>query len=135
MQAEGYVTVPGDPWETASGGKAVVCKQAACTLTAMLDKPAGPYNIAVQYYDFRGAASKFELVLNGKVIGQWLADATLPPAANDRQLDGSTSTRFTLASPVQLKPGDTLALRGIPDGDEPAPVDYVEITPAGTPKQ
>ena len=139
MKADGYTTVPGDPWETASGGKAVVCKQtAACSLTTTLDRPAGLYNIAVQYYDLRTGASHFELLLNGRSIGQWVADATLPPATIDRRLDGSTSTRYTVPTPISLKPGDNLTLRGTPDGDpttgEPAPVDYIEITPTGTPK-
>jgi len=135
MQTGGYAVVPGDPWETASGGKAVVCKKAAgCTLTTTLDRPAGQYRIAVQYYDLRSGVSHFDLLLNGKSIGQWEADATLPPVAMDNHLDGSTSTRYTVTSPVQLKPGDTLSLRGTPYGDEPAPVDYIEITPSGMSK-
>lgn len=139
MKADGYTVVPGDPWETASGGKAVVCKHAAaCTLTTRLDRPAGSYNVAVQYYDLRSGASHFELLLNGKPVANWVADATLPPAAMDNHLDGSTTTRFMLPAATALKPGDTLTIRGIPDGDpptgEPAPIDYIEITPVGTPK-
>lgn len=135
MQADGYTVVPGDPWETASGGKAVVCNQAAaCTLTTKLDRPSGKYNIGVQYYDLRSGVSHFELLLNGQTIGQWAAAATLPPAAMDKRLDGSTSTRYSVPGDIQLKPGDTLTLRGTPDGDEPAPVDYVEITPSGMPQ-
>ena len=138
MQAVGYSVVPGDPWETASGGKAVVCGQAtACTLTSKLDRPSGKYRIAVQYYDLRTGVSHFDLLLNGTSIAHWAADATLPPAAMDKRLDGSTSTRFTVPGDVTLKPGDTLVLRGTPDGDaatgEPAPVDYIEVTPSGTP--
>ena len=134
MQAAGYTTVPGDPWETASGGKAVVCQQAApCTLTTKLDRPPGRYNLAVQYYDLRTGVSHFELLLNGKPIAHWAAAATLPPAAIDRRLDGSTSTRYTVPGGILLKPGDTLTLRGTPDTDEAAPVDYIEITQTGMP--
>jgi alpha-glucuronidase len=128
MTADGYTPVDADPWETASAGKAVACNRPEpCTLTTTLDKPAGTYTIAVQYFDLRTGASKFELLLNDKSIAQWTADATLPPATIDKRLDGSTSTRFTIPN-IALKPGDTLTLRGTPNEAEPAPVDYIEIT-------
>lgn len=51
MTASGYTPVDITPWETASGGKAVVCKVAAAVpLSPTLDKPAGTYDIAVQYF-------------------------------------------------------------------------------------
>ncbi len=130
MTATGYTATDVHPWETASGGKAVTCKGPdACVLTLKLDRPAGDYDIAVQYFDLRQGVSRFEVLLNGKPIGRWLANDTLPPAANDNHLDGHTSTRFT-ASHIALAPGDVLSLRGAPDGVEEAPVDYLEITPA-----
>jgi alpha-glucuronidase len=128
MQRDGYTTVDVTPWETASGGKAVVCdRAAACTLTAKLNKPAGTYKIAVQYFDIHPGNAKYEVLLNGRSISHWTADNTLPPAVVDKKLDGHTSTRFTIPG-VHLMPGDTLELRGTPDGAEPAPVDYIEIT-------
>jgi alpha-glucuronidase len=128
MTTDGYAPVDVKPWEVASDGKAVACNRAtACTLTAKLNRPEGSYNIAVQYFDLRTGASHFELLLNDKQSAAWTADATLPPAVVDKWLDGSTSTRFTVHG-VSLKPGDTLTLRGTPDGGEPAPVDYIEIT-------
>jgi alpha-glucuronidase len=128
MAADGYTAVEVKPWEAASNGKAVECNRVApCALTAKLNRPAGSYSIAVQYFDLRTGASRYDLLLNGHPIAHWIADATLPPAVVDKQLDGSTSTRFTVRD-VILKPGDTLVLRGNPDGEEPAPVDYIEIT-------
>jgi alpha-glucuronidase len=128
MQAEGYTTVDATPWETASEGKAVECDRlSACSLTAKLAKPSGVYNIAVQYFDLRTGASQYELLLNGVVVAHWTADAVLPPAVVDKRFDGSTSTRL-IAQGISLKPGDTLVLRGMPDKEEPAPVDYIEIT-------
>jgi alpha-glucuronidase len=128
MTAEGYTPVDVKPWETASNSKAVVCNQAAgCTLSTTLDKSAGSYNITVQYFDYWSRKSHFTLEMNGKPIGTWLADDTLPPARQDLHPDGETSTRIIFPS-VTLKPGDTLALHGIPDNTEPAPVDYIEIT-------
>ncbi len=129
MQSTGYTTVDVHPWETASGGQAVVCTQPApCTLTAKLDQPSGIYNIAVQYFDLRTGAAQYDLLLNNQSIARWTADATLPPAVVDKRLDGHTSTRFT-ATGIHLSPGDTLILRGTPNSGEPAPVDYIEITP------
>ena len=152
MKADGYRVVDVNPWETASGGKAVVCdRPAACTLTATLDKPAGHYDISVQYFDLWSGVSKYDLRLNGNSIAQWSADDTLPPAQFDPNLDGQDSTRFTLRN-VALKPGDKLVLSGTPalpsapaqsaqpaqpagrpqraNPGEPAPVDYIEISPS-----
>lgn len=128
MQSDGYIPVAVTPWETASGGKAMVCdRAAACTLTAKLNKPAGVYKIAVQYFDIHPGTAQYELLLNGKTVVHWRADNTLPPAVADKKLDGHTSTRFTIPE-VNLMPGDTLMLRSMPDDAEPAPVDYIEIT-------
>jgi alpha-glucuronidase len=125
MQAEGYKPVDVTPWETASGGKAVICSDApVCSLTTRLNRPAGTYSIAVQYFDLNTGKSSYELLVNGKPIATWKADRLLPSA----KLSGHTSTRFTVPG-IHLAPGDTLTLRGTPDGEEPAPVDYIEITP------
>ena len=128
MTAAGYTPIDVKPWETASNSKAAVCNQpAGCTLTTTLDKPAGTYNITVQYFDYWSGKSHFTLDLNGKPIGNWIADDTLPPARAENQPNGDTSTRITFPS-ITIKPGDTLTLHGTPDNTEPAPVDYVEIT-------
>jgi alpha-glucuronidase len=127
MQADGYVTVPVTPWETASAGKAVACNRpAACTLSVKPGRPAGEYTIGVRYFDLRTGASQYELLLNGKPLAHWTADAVLPPAAADPHMDGSTSMLFTVPN-VYLRPKDTLMLRGTPDQGEPAPVDYIEF--------
>jgi alpha-glucuronidase len=131
MKAVGYVTAEVTPWETASGGKAVECHEASgCTLTTTLEKPAGTYDVAVQYFDLWKGVSTYTLSVNDAVVARWKADDTLPPAQPDAHLDGQDSTRFT-AHHVKLKPGDVLELRGVPDLGEFAPVDYVEIGPDG----
>ena len=127
MQADGYTAVDVTPWETASGGKAVVCNRSApCTLTTRLGRPDGIYSISVRYFDLRTGVSQYDLQLNGKSIAHWAANAILPPATVDPHLDGSTSTLFTV-SDIRLKSGDTLTLRGTPNQAEPAPVDYIEL--------
>jgi alpha-glucuronidase len=157
MKAVGYETVDVTPWETASGGKAVECHVASgCTLTTTLERPAGTYDVAVQYFDIWKGVSTYSLSVNGTVVANWKGDDTLPPAQPDAHLDGQDSTRFT-AHDVALKPGDVLELRGVPDlrqelmpppppaGAEQgrmrrfrfpdlrefAPVDYIEIGPDG----
>jgi alpha-glucuronidase len=125
MQAVGYKPVDVVPWETASGSKAVVCTGApVCSLTTQLYRPAGTYSIAVQYFDLTKGKSSYEFLLDGKQVATWRADGSLPSG----RLDGHTSTRFTIPR-IHLAPGETLTLRGTPDGAEPAPVDYIEITP------
>jgi alpha-glucuronidase len=127
MQADGYTTVDVSPWETASGGKAVVCNRpGACTLSSKPGRPAGTYSVGVRYFDLRTGSAQYELLINGKSLAHWTANDTLPPAAVDAHLDGSTSTLFTV-SDVRLKPNDTLTLRGMPNQGEPAPVDYIEV--------
>jgi alpha-glucuronidase len=125
MQLDGYTPVDVNPWETASGGKAYVCKdRAACTAAAHPDRPVGWYDVAVEYFDYRQGASTFRLLLNQQPIGTWTADNTLPGQAPN----GDTSTRYTLHG-VPLRPGDVLTIEGHPDEGEPAPIDYIEITP------
>lgn len=159
MKSVGYEAVEVSPWETASGGKAVVCRLAAgCSLSTALSQPTGSYDIAIQYFDSWKGTSKFELLVNGKSVAQWSASDTLPPAQFDPKLDGQTSTRFT-AHDVLLNPGDMLMLKGTPDlrpelntshneaaapgaldpqgrerrdYREYAPVDYIQLGPSGT---
>ncbi len=158
MQAVGYTPVDIDPTETASGGKAMQCLQPnGCTLATTLHRPAGRYNLAVQYFDLWRGASRYTLRLNGLDLAHWTASDTLPPAQFDPHPDGQNATRYTLNN-VDLKPGDILELRALPDlrpelhtGQfvapaagaldqntrtrpdyrEPALVDYIEVGPGG----
>ena len=125
MTLDGYTPVEVTPWETASGGKAVVCKgREMCSATAKLDRPAGKYDIAVQYFDLRDGVSTYKVYADSKLIGEWKADNTLP----SDQLNGDTSTRYTIHG-VLLREGEMLRIEGRPGGPEPAPLDYVEIDP------
>jgi alpha-glucuronidase len=159
MQTMGYEVADIKPWETASGGKAVVCKVAAgCTITATVARPAGVYDVAVQYFDTWRGESRYELRVNDVSVAKWVGQDTLPPAQFDPNMDGQDSTRFT-AYGVALKPGDTISITGVPDlrpeldsaqavqADagavapnarerrdyrEYAPIDYIEIGPNGS---
>ena len=115
MTSNGYEPVDVTPWETASDGKAVVCKvSAGCTLSTTVNKPAGAYDIAVEYFDLRTGVSHYTLLVNGKEVAAWAADNILPPALVRPLLDGQTSTRYT-AYNIALAPGDKLELRGVPN--------------------
>ncbi|SNT36556.1 alpha-glucuronidase [Granulicella rosea] len=115
MTATGYEPIDVTPSETASGGKAMVCRNdAGCTLSTVLQQPAGAYDIAVQYFDTWAGVSNYELLVNGVSQARWSAADTLAPVQFDPHLDGQTSTRYT-AHHLAIKPGDTLTLRGVPD--------------------
>ncbi|MBV8672888.1 MAG: glucosiduronase, partial [Acidobacteriaceae bacterium] len=126
MHLDGYTPADVTPWETASGGKGIICKaREVCSASTTLNRPAGTYDIAVQYFDSRHGASSYDLYLDGKLLKEWRADNTLPADT----MNGDTSTRITVGG-VALRPGDTLNIEGHPDDGEPAPLDYLEIAPA-----
>ena len=124
MELTGYVPVAVTPWETASGGHAVVCRESgACSAGATFARSDGWYDIAVQYFDFNQGVSRYTLQINGTAIDEWTADDTLP----SNTMDGHTSTRRVLQG-VALHKGDTIRIIGVPGGEELAPLDYIEIT-------
>ena len=89
----------------------------------MFSRPDGWYEIAVQYFDFHDGVSRYTLQVNGTAVEEWTANDTLPT----NKMDGHTSTRHVVEG-VAIHKGDTIRIVGAPDGDEPAPLDYVEIT-------
>jgi alpha-glucuronidase len=129
MELNGYVPVAVTPWETASEGHAVVCKESGgCSAGTVFARPDGWYDIAVQYFDFDHGASRYTLQVNGAAIDRWTANDTLP----SDKMDGHTSTRRVVRG-VALHKGDTIRIIGAPDGEEPAPLDYLEITSLASP--
>jgi len=124
----GYKTIDVNPWEDASGGKAVSCvpasAQSTCSAEWTYSGAAGQFNVAVQYFDLAGGAAKFTLEVNGKPAASWTANAILPSL----QPNGDNSTRYTVEG-VQLHPGDTIRVEGTPDGRDPAAFDYIETEP------
>jgi alpha-glucuronidase len=60
--------------------------------------------------------------VNGKLVDEWKAGASLPSA----HMDGHTSTRHT-SNKLELQPGDTIRVDGVPDRGDQAGIDYIEI--------
>jgi alpha-glucuronidase len=125
MQLDGYSAVDVRPWETASGGKAVVCAGQECSAQTTWDKPDGWYDVTVQYFDLLHGHSRFALSVAGSEVERWVADNTLP----SDKLSGHTATRRVLHD-VAIHHGDIVRVTGWPDGAERAPLDYVEIVPS-----
>ena len=124
MQLQGYVPFDVIPSEDASAGKAVECAPPAqkCSAAFRFDGAAGWYELDVEYFDQNSGKSKFRMLVGDQVVDEWVADDHLP--AKKPNADSSTRRRILK---LALRPGDTLHLEGIPDGDELAALDYVEI--------
>jgi len=121
----GYKVIDITPWEDASGGKAVSCaEERGCSAEWTWPNQPGRYIIAVQYFDLAGGTARFTLKINGQPAATWAADASLPSA----RPNGDNSTRYTVHG-VELKQGDVLRVEAIPDGSDPAALDYIEVTP------
>jgi alpha-glucuronidase len=138
----GYKIIDVTPWEDASGGKAAVAptqpkaqqehpidvspvEAPACSAEWTYNGPPGRYDIAVQYFDLQPGIAHFTLAVNDRQIVSWSANDSLP----SKRPDGDNSTRFTMRG-VELKPGDRLRVDGVPDGSDPAALDYIEVDPA-----
>jgi alpha-glucuronidase len=127
MKLEGYTPADVTPWETASGGKAVVCAAKECSAETTWDKADGWYDIHVQYFDLPRGVSHFTLSVAGNPVDQWAANDTLPTP----RMNGSSTVRETIRH-VAIHKGDVVRVTGRPDGTEQAPLDYLEILPSQT---
>ena len=123
MALRGYTPIDVTPWETGSGGKAVQCAvPGPCSATTSFGGKAATYTIVVGYFDENDGASRFEVRVNDKTIDAWTADDTLPT----KTPNGHSSTRRVIEN-VSLAQGDVIQVTGVPDGDEGAAIDYIEI--------
>jgi len=128
----GYKVIDIAPWEDASRGRAVSCVDESIWKSAQRDcsaewtwtGAAGRYNMAIQYFDLPGGVAQFTLERNHQPITAWRADADLPST----HPNGDNSTRRTIPD-INLNPGDLLRIVGVPDGTDPAALDYIEFTP------
>ncbi|OTA30726.1 hypothetical protein BTJ68_10413 [Hortaea werneckii EXF-2000] len=142
MILDGYEPYAVSPFEVASNYTAIVTtsNMTAGTASTILDFDSGTYDIAVNYYDMYGGASHYSLMINNDTLGEWTADAK-PYIANQAAprilghtpsiyVDGHSAIRITFSN-VTLNKGDMLKIIGTPDGNEPAPLDYVSVLQPG----
>lgn len=126
MKLDGYLAFDVTPWETASGGKAAQVArvgQAASLSFAYAGEP-GVYDLNVRYFDESDGVSQFTLFVGDQKIDHWSAADKLPSTLPD----GHSSTRRVIKG-VVLRPGDVIRIEAVADGQELAPIDYVEIQP------
>jgi alpha-glucuronidase len=123
MELQGYSAVGVVPWENASGGKAIECLQArGCTASFRFTRDAGRYEIDIQYFDQKNGESNFRVLVEDQVVDEWTANDILPAT----KIGGDSSTRRRIRG-LALRPGDEIRIVGIPDREEHAALDYVEI--------
>ena len=123
MSLEGYVAMDVTPWENASGGKGIECaRPSACTASFRFDRPVGLYEMDVQFFDQNNGESKFRVLAGNRQVDEWIANDHLPAT----KPGGDSSTRRRIPA-LTLHPGDEIRIEGIADGEERAPLDYVEL--------
>ena len=127
MQLDGYVPIDVVPQENASGGQAIQCPASAqkCSSTIQFTGKPGWYQLDVEYFDQNNGRSSFRVLVGDQVLDEWVADDHLPAT----KPGGDSSTRRRIPG-LPLRPGDMIRIEGIPDGEERAPLDYVEIVSA-----
>jgi alpha-glucuronidase len=123
MQLTGYKAMDVIPWENASGGKGIECvKSSACTASFRFDGTAGIYEMDVQYFDQNNGESTFRVFIGTQQVDEWVASDHLPAT----KPGGDSSTRHRIPG-LALRSGDEIRIEGIPNGEERAPLDYVEL--------
>ncbi len=122
MTLEGYLVTEIRPWEGASGGKAIWCNAAPCRASTKYEGAPGWYTLRVQYFDQNNGASQYRVYIGRQLVDEWTASDRIPT----RRMDSSSSTRRTIAG-VALHPGDEIRIEAVPDGAEPAGLDYIEV--------
>ena len=81
--------------------------------------------MAINYFDQMNGASGYRLLVAGREVDAWSASEDMP----SRDANGHTAVR-RVARGVRLAGGDRIRVEGVPNGGEPAPLDYIEIPAA-----
>ena len=124
MQLEGFEAKNVTPWETASGGQcaASVAPTGKGAVSLKYAGEPGWYDLSVCYFDENDGTSKFQLLVAGEIVDEWLADDSLP----DNEPNGHTSTRHITRS-IALRKDDVIRIEATADNGERAAIDYLEI--------
>ncbi|KAL4757491.1 alpha-glucuronidase [Aspergillus foveolatus] len=133
MELDGYEPYLVSPFEAASGSHCIITSNNSTEGRAStpLRVKNGKYDIAVNYFDQAIGNSTWRLFLDDDLVGEWKGDLEyILGRAPSPYIDGQTAARITFKH-VHIKSRSTLRIVGIPDGMEPAPVDYISILPEG----
>ena len=120
---------PPHPWDSAiSAFEKIVRRDFPEARVSWFDD-AGQYELDVEYFDQNNGESQFRLLVNGRQLDSWTANDHLP----SKVANGDTSVRRRSPA-VTLRAGDHVRIEGVPDAQERAPFDYVEVIrlPAAT---
>jgi alpha-glucuronidase len=130
-QLDGYEVTEIEPWEAASGSKAVQlpAEKDAGSITFSYDGAAGWLDLRVQYFDEEDGVSRLRVLLNDQPLDDWQADDHVPTPTT--KPDAHSSSRRTIPG-VALRPGDNIRIEAHADACERAGVDYIELVPAST---
>lgn len=137
MQLEGYEVYAVNPFETASGSRAIVTSSNATAGEASLrldNLPSGIYDIALNVYDLVGGRSLWEVFLDDVEVGRVGGDVVEGGFLGHDStiyLDGNSAARRHVCGGVEVRRGDVLRIRGTPVGVGMAPIDYVSLLPVG----
>jgi alpha-glucuronidase len=127
MQLGGYTPVDVVPRENASAGKAIECaspKIPSCSAKIVFDSDSGVYELSVQYFDQNNGESQYRIFVDNKLVHEWKANLQLPAT----KIGGDSSTRRRIPN-IIIPHGAEIRIEGIPDRDEHAALDYIEINP------
>jgi alpha-glucuronidase len=123
MQLQGYTPIDIVPWENASGGKGIECTvPAGCSASFRFDRSPGWYDMDVEYFDQNNGESRFRVLVNDQIVDEWIANNHLPA----RKPGGDSSSRRRIRG-LALRPGDGIRIKGIPDKEEHAALDFVSF--------
>ncbi|HWZ98648.1 MAG TPA: alpha-glucuronidase family glycosyl hydrolase [Candidatus Dormibacteraeota bacterium] len=124
MQLSGYTVVDVTPRENASGGKAVEClSPQGCSAKFKFEGISNMYRIDVQYFDVKNGNAKYRVFVGDKLVDEWIANLQLPAM----KIGGDSSARHRTRE-MQINHGDEIHIEGIPDRDDHAGLDYVQIS-------
>ncbi|KAI9369908.1 alpha-glucuronidase A [Aspergillus egyptiacus] len=132
---DGYKIYAVSPFEAASGARCIVTADnstAGTAETTLRGVEPGVYDLAVNYYDQAIGNSTWTVFLDGEVVGRWNGDLEYRLGrAPSPYIDGQTAARVTFGGVRVRRKGSRLRIVGVPDGEEPAAVDYVSVLPVG----
>jgi alpha-glucuronidase len=129
MELDGYQTFEPQSWEGASGGKGVLCPNSSlsCSAQTTFQGPAGRYELDVEYFDLSHGVAQFRVFIGLRVVDQWRADDVLPGRAPSA--DSSVRRRI---NGLELQPGDVIRIEGVPNQEDRASSDYIEVIPVAS---